>query len=283
MSFYLSGTNKAGNYLSVVSDISYNSISYQWYAYTSLLKANPVVLTSTSDRLFLRNNYVNRYISAIITYDGISIETGLIQILPCYNEEDYDYKLILITNLQNLNSLFTDRYFVIDSSGEPTNIVLDLSQNMLSQKLNELDTLISKSKSDVHISTFKPLKQRFFYRLIEIISVKIFGHAQAQSAILNDAQFYKSNELITKLQIAINNRKETIFEYYKGLGKVDLNIIGVPQNFNFTNINIEFPFTFDGFIKDYQYLAKDLINGPNVGGNLIVDGQYNIPLLVQIK
>jgi hypothetical protein len=284
MSFYLSGTNKAGHYLSVfTNDISYNTISYQWYAYTSLLKANPVVLTSTSNRLFLRNNYVGRYLSSIITYDGNTFETSLIQILPIYNEEDYDYKLTLITGLSNLNSLFTTSYFIIDASGESTEIVLDLSQNMLLTKLNEMGTLISKSKSEVHISTFKPLKQRFFYRLIEIIAVKIFGHAGARSAILNDAQFYKSSELITKLQIAINNKKDSIFEYYKGLGKVDMNTIGVPQNFNFININIEFPFLFDGFIKDYQFLQKDLITGPNVGGNLIINGQYNIPLLVQIK
>ena len=50
------------------------------------------------------------------------------------------------------------------------------------------------------------------------------------------------------------------------------------QLMNVSNFNIIFPFYLNGITSKTQ--TQLFQNGPNVGGSLLVNGQYNIPLLL---
>ena len=98
----------------------------------------------------------------------------------------------------------------------------------------------------------------------------------------NDEQFYDTLNIANKMQQVLHDKKMNIFKFYKSIDRVNLEVYDMHQVFDFTNIMIEFPFYFQGNVPKLPN-KSDVIFGPNVGGTQIQDGNYTIPLLIQIK
>lgn len=167
-------------------------------------------------------------------------------------------------------------------------------------------------------STFESGEQKMGTRFLEIVATKIFGHARARAAIDNDSDFYQNNttgggtdSIIAQIANGINNavssERNNIFNYYVELDRyANQANYGSPNNnnslpnnpvnyngndldeaetFNFMNTNWDFPMNLIGVIHDGNLLSAGNLdqvnNGPVVGGNQLVNGQYRIPILLR--
>jgi hypothetical protein len=155
--------------------------------------------------------------------------------------------------------------------------------------------------SNVAFSTFKNNQGKLGYRLLEIVAHKLFGHAQAHAAISNDSQFYTHDaELWDHLTdiISNNNFKNSIFCQYVALGRYNTwsdtstnnvnydNDVDTWVKFNFVNLTFDYPLYVSGNILLNKLTNSEinlLQNGPNVGGTLLSNGSYNIPILVKFR
>lgn len=169
-----------------------------------------------------------------------------------------------------------------------------------------VQTLIGASS--VAFGTFKSQQLTLGESLLEVIAHKLFGHAQANAAISNDNIFYNHDaKLWNQLSnsVALNQFKNDIFNQYVALGRYNtfsntstsVNNTGNFNNnslyndydqwvpFNFVNLTFDFPLYVNGTILLNSSLTTAemsiLNNGPNVGGTLLVNGSYNIPILVR--
>lgn len=126
----------------------------------------------------------------------------------------------------------------------------------------------------------------FNTRILEILALKIFGHARARAAISNDTeitvgiQSNLQNHIITVL----NTHSQNIFNQYvnQDLPELNQNDINQPVNFNFQNDVFSFPGYIVGSLIDKQNLSNALLNGVAGGFTDMVNGDYNIPILIRI-
>ena len=126
----------------------------------------------------------------------------------------------------------------------------------------------------------------FGTRVLEILAIKIFGHARARSAISNDTTITSNikENLSNHFINVINKYKYSIFNQYVQTDNPNINTddITAPVEFNFQQDILSFPGFIVGNLDDKSRLSNDLLAGPNVGGNLMVNGEYNIPILIRV-
>jgi hypothetical protein len=154
---------------------------------------------------------------------------------------------------------------------------IDLNLNQISTFLSFNRSLTTTSNLSVNTNGFETSWKPFGERLLEIVAMKIFGHPKARAAIGNDNDFYDTDALSIKVYDAFNNIKNEFGNYYMGIydiTEVNNNV----QAMNISNFNIIFPFYLNGITSKSK--TKLFQNGPNVGGSLLVNGNYNIPLLL---
>jgi hypothetical protein len=215
-----------------------------------------------------------------------------------------------ITSLKNNNKL-SDPTYIIGYMGTPANpnlfdINITLPNHNTFQNWNTVynnkplyKTVIGKS--NVSFSTFKSEQITLGYTLLEVVAHKLFGHAQAHAAISNDDKFYLHDaEIWDHLSntIANSNFSNNIFKQYVALGRYNAwaptsandvnnsNDVNGWVNFNFINLTFDYPLFVSGNLLLNSSLTPGEINvlqnGPNIGGTLLVNGSYNIPILVRL-
>jgi hypothetical protein len=158
---------------------------------------------------------------------------------------------------------------------------------------------VLQGNSTLAYGTFKSYQQTLGDKLLEVVAHKLFGHAQARAAINNDDLFYlHDRELWDHLSnsVAQSDFRNDIFCQYVGLGRYNAwaptsannassNDVNGWVNFNFVNLTFDYPLFVSGNILLNSSLTPGEINvlqnGPNVGGTLLVNGAYNIPILVR--
>ena len=126
----------------------------------------------------------------------------------------------------------------------------------------------------------------FNTRILEILALKIFGHARARAAISNDTELtigIQSN-LQNHIISVLNTHGQDIFNQYvnQDLPELNQNDINQPVNFNFQNDVFSFPGYIVGSLIDKQNLSNALLNGVSGGFTDMVNGDYNIPILIRI-
>ena len=126
----------------------------------------------------------------------------------------------------------------------------------------------------------------FDTRILEILALKIFGHARARSAISNDTDIIygiKTN-LKDHIQNVLTNSSQAIFNQYVNQDLPELNQNDVTQaiSFNFENDVFSFPGFLVGSLIDKQNLSNSLLNGVTGGYTDMVNGDYNVPILIRI-
>ncbi len=214
----------------------------------------------------------------------------------------------------NMSLLFNNASFsqnTADLNDVNINIVLDDSLTYADWGTvfnNQNLVTLNVAQSNVAFSTLQPEElQTVGDRLLEIVAHKIFGHGQARAAISNDTQFYTHDDkLWDNLSNAVLNTtfRDEIFNQYVALGRysteANSNATTSPNNQNDVN-NMNggpswVPFNFNGLTFDYpMFIAGNMLtdpsltneernliqNGPNVGGSLLANGVYNVPVLVK--
>lgn len=155
---------------------------------------------------------------------------------------------------------------------------------------NQAISTIEPGLSNIGFGTFLLTNQKIGDLLLEIVAHKMFGHAQAHAAIRNDNEFYSHDaEIWNHLgnTLNINSIKYDVFNQYIALGRYETNEDSVNNfvNFNLQDMSLDFPLYLNGSVILDASLTNDernnLLQGPAVGGNQIIDGLYNVPILVR--
>jgi len=219
------------------------------------------------------------------------------------NEGNYDYTFLINVSCfnSNITGIFSNASFIQNSvniENYDVNLVLQDHFNFVNwDTLFKNQNIITVQMGD-SINSFASLNpsenEKLGDRLLEIVAHKIFGHGQARAAIKNDDQFYGYDiTLWDHLAQSISSDvfKNDIFKQYVGMGRYnafninDYNDIDKYINFNFADLTFDFPLYVTGQIMLDSSLTnkqiQNLSNGPNVGGTILTNGQYNIPVLVK--
>jgi hypothetical protein len=220
---------------------------------------------------------------------------------------DYDYifQIHLNSFASNITSIFTNATFKqLSNNTNDVEINLTIADSVNFTNFNSVfdqQNIVTVVNSGGLSSTFS-LKssalEKIGDRLLEVVAHKLFGHGQARAAIKNDPAFYEHdgdiwNHLTTTLQNS--NIQHDIFNQYVATGRYnstnatynnDLNDLDTYENFNFNGLTFGFPLWVNGNLElDTASLSASEIatiqNGPNVGGTSLLNGQYNIPILIQ--
>ena len=270
--------NLVGDKLYIIHNYNNVDISFNWYSSINNLFTNPILLTNTNNRnyLFIKLEYQKLYIRCIVNYNSNTYTSTSVLIPEKYNPELFDYNINLYTIGQK-QSLFNTATFMMQNGNIPPVFNIDLSLNQISTFLSSSRSLTIVSNSLVNINGFETSWRPFGERLLEIVAMKIFGHPKARAAIGNDTNFYDTEALSLKVYDAFNNIRNEFGNYYMGvydITQVNNNV----QLMNVSNFNIIFPFYLNGITSNTR--TQLFQNGPNVGGSMLVNGQYNIPLLL---
>jgi hypothetical protein len=189
------------------------------------------------------------------------------------------------------NLLFKNRSYQKKLDG--VDIDLQFNHNFINNIIASKTSILSIGNPTCKSTGISNDKELFGLRLLEIIAIKIFGHAKARSAIGNDSEFYNltsgMNQLIGGMQQGINVKALNIFDSYvqddriqkEANGVNSYDDVGKPGYFNFQNTNWLFPVYFSGQLQGGNLSL--LNNGPNVGGTQLINGVYNIPLLFVLQ
>ena len=270
--------NVVGGKLYINHNYTQQDISFNWYSSIDNSFTNPVLLSNINNKkyLFIRFEYQNLYIRCIVNYNSNTYTSSSVLIQEKYDPEFFDYNINVYTVGQK-QSLFNTAFYYYPDVNTPPVFNIDLSLNKISSFLSLNRSLTIGSNLSVSTYGFESSWRPFGERLLEIVAIKIFGHPKARAAISNDNSFYDIEQLSIKVYDAFNNHRNEFGNYYMGIYDIT-----EPNNntqfINVSNFNIIFPFYLKGITqKSSNQLFK---NGPNVGGSLLVNGEYNIPLLL---
>lgn len=212
-----------------------------------------------------------------------------------YNYEGvYDYLLeidtSLITNSSDITDIFTTARYQQNSNDKDNVIVeLNIDRNKVdSIKNKNVVSIIGASSS---IQTFSSGAKSLGDRLVEIVAHKIFGHAKARAAIKNDTEFYQFDSNVwNHLCDTVNSNEfeNNLFNQYVVLDRINGNDVDVNVPFDFSGLTLDFPLFLKGNLNLDSSLSgpdrNELNNGPALnGGTELVNGVYNIPILVKFK
>lgn len=229
------------------------------------------------------------------------------------DETTYDYVLSINVNgvWNSMNDLFGNRVFIQSSPNENTadennvNIMLDANVTALNSLLYSNGVVgISSSKTSIATTnaavygTLLSGNHLLGLRFLEIVATKVFGHAKARAAIDNDTQFYAPasttssiiNQIVNGINNAVANKKADIFNMYVAFDRIQNNVntntnadVYANQNFNFDGTQWQFPIYFLSTVTDTTADSNlGLVNnGPDVGGNVLINGSMNVPVLLK--
>jgi hypothetical protein len=123
-------------------------------------------------------------------------------------------------------------------------------------------------------TNYTNLNERFF----EILSTKIFGDPTLKNLILNQESFYEVIDGINSVLIDTSTTTDILNTYS------ELPVYVIPTsvtNFNFRNTVWDFPMYLNGHILDTLGIQNNTFNGPDMGGSIITNGIYNIPIIIR--
>ena len=224
---------------------------------------------------------------------------------PSISYYNFDYTLSInygglpgINN--NLTNLFSTSNFM-QNILNPIDYNIDLTLPLHNQINNTTYTwnninqqkliTIEEGLSSTSFNTFSNSNLKLGDRLLEIIAHKIFGNAKTIKAIGNSISFYNhDNTIWDHLVNTINNTnfQRSLFEQYLNLSINDITNLEETYDCNILPFNLEgttigFPMYLSGTTLSSNGInIPQLINGTNVGGSRLVNGNYNIPILIKI-
>ena len=282
LTFSFNDTQKyVGGKLDISHNYTQNDIFFNWSSSSDNSFTSSTLLSNPNNRnyLFIRLEYQKLHIRCIVNFNTntntFTFPSSPVLIQEKYNPESFDYNITINTSGQK-QTLFNTATYNYPSISSPPVFNFNLSLTNINSFLSSNSSLTSRSNSSTIIYGLESSLRPFGERLLEIVAIKIFGHPKARAAISNDNSFYNSTQLSTKVFDALNNHRNELGNYYMGIYDIQPN--STPQTINVNNFNIIFPFFLNGAT---QKSSINLFrNGPSVGGSLLRNGNYNIPLLL---
>lgn len=240
--------------------------------------------TSATNSILLSNNLTINQDTSVYSY---------------YNSENSGYDYILEYNIRSfindnpdITTLFTTATYQQSNDINNVNINLIINPNIINSHINASVVTIQPGDTR-NTSGFSLQRESLGDRLVEIVAHKIFGHAQARAAINNDTEFYQYDDNIWShlcTTLANNDFAHNLFNQYVSLDRItnENDDINYPVNFNFNGLSLDFPLYLTGsLVLDNSLSPSELLelrNGPNLsGGTALVNGRYNVPILVKFK
>ena len=199
------------------------------------------------------------------------------------NQNAYDY---IFTFAGDLNDFFSTRTYQQNAADiNEVNIVLNLNTTFFNGASTAYNDTNAISTSGCSTTGFT-VSTDFNTRVLEVLAMKIFGHGRARAAIANDTTIVAPIQynLANHIQNVLNTHKHDIFNQYVQTDnpKINANDVNTTVDFNFAGDVLSFPGFITGNLVDEPNLSADLKNGPNVGGNQMLNGDYNVPILIRI-
>jgi hypothetical protein len=212
---------------------------------------------------------------------------------------NYDYTFVInVSGLSaDITGLFANAAF--KQNGSDMNAV-DVNLTILNSNTytnwgnlfnNQSIVTVLQGESAISFSTLQGTTNKTIGdRLLEVVAHKLFGHGQARAAIKNDTEFYAHDAEIWDhlcTSLANTNIRHDIFNQYVATGRYTPGSNDVQEwvNFNLNGLTLDYPLYLAGNMLTDASLTNDerniVQNGPNVGGTLLVNGLYNVPVLVR--
>ena len=163
---------------------------------------------------------------------------------------------------------------------------MQLIINNIKNLLDNNNTFLKNTNPDCISEGINQNKDSFINRLYEILSLKLFGDARYTQVFNKD----NNQEIYEKISMdiieSINCHKDDLKNHLIDKDILETNNSELIENeyvLKLKNTNILLPFTFSGELLELEEGLKVLFESTSYGGAQIVDGKYNIPLLLQIK
>jgi hypothetical protein len=185
------------------------------------------------------------------------------------NNLHFDYIIELTGSFENL---FNTKYFNLTENSLFVNFILNNEYYSIMFNNTIMTTETNSQILGINENT------DFNTRILEILALKIFGHAGARAAISNDS--YIINNLYNKLYLHIDNVINSHkFDMYNEYNKELIQYFNYDQitNFDFNNYTLSFPGIIYGKLS-YNFRPKTTEGISGIDNN----GNYNIPILIRI-
>jgi hypothetical protein len=215
---------------------------------------------------------------------------------------EYDYAILInlglmptMSSINDITQIFSNASFMqdpTDMNNTQVNLTISHSYDFLNWKTlfnNKPLATLTSGKATVGFSTLNPnTPQPIGDRFLEIIAHKLFGHGQSYAAIGNQPDFYTHDSLLwnhLSRTLSTTEFANDVYSQYIKTGRyVSMNTcesttLNTWIPFNFINLSFDFPMYLAGSLE--TSFAGLKINGPNVGGSLLVNSTYNIPLVIR--
>jgi hypothetical protein len=184
--------------------------------------------------------------------------------------KNYDYVLTIEINKDN-------KLFSTIKNNDTINLIIDsemLKDNFKNTKLNNLNEKCLMNGVDKTLDIFNE-------RILEILSIKLFGSATYKVVLDNKNNEYINNIFIENIILNLNKNNIDLINIINKEGKINNN----EDNFNLliNNLNFIFPFIFKGNFLELDDSLFELFETSDYGGSKIKNGMYDIPLLLEIK
>jgi hypothetical protein len=200
-----------------------------------------------------------------------------------------------MSSINDITQIFSNASFMqdpTDMNNTQVNLTISHSYDFLNWKTlfnNKPLATLTSGKATVGFSTLNPnTPQPIGDRFLEIIAHKLFGHGQSYAAIGNQPDFYTHDSLLwnhLSRTLSTTEFANDVYSQYIKTGRyVSMNTcesttLNTWIPFNFINLSFDFPMYLAGSLE--TSFAGLKINGPNVGGSLLVNSTYNIPLVIR--
>lgn len=217
---------------------------------------------------------------------------------------DYTFVINVASFAADITSIFTNAAYIQNSTNidaYDVNLVIDPHTTFTNWSTvfnNQNIVSILQGDSNVNFATLQGTSNKTVGdRLLEVVAHKLFGHGQARAAISNDTEFYTHDAAVwdhLSNSVALSNMRNDIFNQYVASGRYESetqnglnngNDVNGWVNFNFNSFTFDYPLYVSGNILTDASLTNDernlVQNGPNVGGTVLANGLYNIPVLVR--
>lgn len=225
------------------------------------------------------------------------------------NDTMYDYILkINVSGVTSMNSLFTNAtYEQNPEDNRYFDSILNTNNAIVYQLLSNSRVSITSTNTSVtstahpNWNSFPSNLESMGQRLLEIVATKIFGNPLATAAIVNDQEFVSPNvgfphqTIMTGFAVSMNLMRNDFFNQYVVSDRIEYDQnnmlihgdMNSPIPYNLQCTQLEVPMFLTGSLRDSGGNLIDtafaaLLSGPDVGGNRMVGGSYNVPLLFVI-
>lgn len=273
------GTNKTVNVTNII--LAGEFIDQYIYSTTQTIIGAKIYLSTDSlfinNPLYTQNTNIGYIPSTNYSYDYV-ITINLASLPGVNGDITHIFKSSSFTqNTLNIETYNTNMNIL--PSNNLNNFIFnwtDINQQMLMK--------IHPGNSIVGFGTFPIENNKMGDRILEILAHKLFGNAQSNDAIDNSSEFYTHDYKIwdhLSESISNNQIQNDIMNQYISLGRIS----NSNSNFNFDGLSFDYLLQIDGSLLLNNSIPSNIAsifnNGPDLGGTRLVNGQYEIPILMK--